>query len=106
MTLVNARIPSNSTSSTESRYDCHMNITLELPPELRDKLAEEAARLARPVEAVALQAIEASLGTETGTQRSSREEWQQELQAWIASHPPISHGVDDSRDSIYGNDGQ
>ena len=58
------------------------------------------------MEAVALQAIEASLGVETGALQTSREDWQRELQAWIASHPPISHFVDDSRASIYGDDGR
>lgn len=83
-----------------------MNITLELTPELRDKLAEQAAKLARPLEAVALQAIEESLSAETTTRQLSGEEWQRELNAWITSHRPISHLVDDSRESIYGDDGR
>ena len=83
-----------------------MNITLEIPPELGDKLAEQAARQARPLEAVALQAIEESLGAETSTRGLRREEWQQELTAWITSHRPISHFVDDSRESIYGDAGR
>ena len=83
-----------------------MNITLELSPELRDKLAEQAARLARPLEAVALQAIEESFGAETTTRQLTGEEWQRELNAWIASHHPISHVVDDSRENICGDDGR
>jgi predicted transcriptional regulator len=83
-----------------------MNITLELSPELRDKLAEQAAKLARPLEEVALQAIEESLGADTTAKQLSREEWQREINAWIASHGPISHFVDDSRESIYGDDGR
>ena len=81
-----------------------MNITLELPPELEDKLTEQAARLARPVEAVALQAIEDSLGGEPSTRLTSREEWQRELHAWIGAHRPVPHVVDDSRASIYGDE--
>ena len=83
-----------------------MNITLELPPDLRDKLAEQAARLARPLEAVALQAIEESLSAEPTAKQLSREEWHREINAWVASHRPISHLVDDSRESIYGDDGR
>jgi len=83
-----------------------MSITLELPPELRDKLAREAERLARPLEAVALQALAESLGGEMSSRRLGREEWQREFDAWIASHRPISHSVDDSRESIYGDEGR
>jgi predicted transcriptional regulator len=81
-----------------------MSITLHLSPELEGRLAAEAERLARPLEVVALRAIEDSLGAESSTSPTSREEWQQELHSWIASHQPISHVVDDSRASIYGDD--
>jgi predicted transcriptional regulator len=83
-----------------------MRITLELSPELRDKLAEQSARLARPLEAVALEALEESFSVQTKSRQLSREEWQREFDAWIASHRPISHFVDDNRESIYGDDGR
>jgi predicted transcriptional regulator len=83
-----------------------MTLTLDISPELRDKLAEEAKRLARPLEAVALQAIEESLGGRIPGVHTNREQWQREFEAWVTSHHPISHAVDDSRENIYGDDGR
>jgi hypothetical protein len=33
--------------------------------------------------------------------KSSRDEWLKAFDAWVDSHAPVNHFVDDSRDSIY-----
>lgn len=83
-----------------------MNITLCLPPEVEAKLAEQAARLHMPREAVALQAIKETLVGESTVGRLSHEQWHREFDAWLTSHQPVFHFVDGSRESIYGDDGR
>ena len=36
----------------------------------------------------------------------SREEWIRAVREWAASHPPVEHFVDDSRESIYEGRGE
>ncbi|MBY0523548.1 MAG: hypothetical protein K2R98_09110 [Gemmataceae bacterium] len=36
----------------------------------------------------------------------SHEEWSKALREWVESHPKCDHFVDDSRESIYGDDGR
>jgi len=34
-------------------------------------------------------------------QLADHESWMHELREWVASHPPVNHAVDDSRENIY-----
>ncbi len=81
-----------------------MSITLQIPPELAQRLAAEATRLERPVEGVALDAIQEVLGVQSDEKREDTQQWERNLWAWITSHKPVSHFVDDSRESIYGDE--
>jgi hypothetical protein len=86
-----------------------MSITLEIPPELAQRLAAESARLQLPVEGVALGAIQEVLGGQSHEKQShekleNSQEWEKSLWKWIESHKPVSHFVDDSRESIYGDE--
>jgi predicted transcriptional regulator len=78
-----------------------MSITLHLPPELQEQLSAEASRRNQRVEDVALSAIADSFGSSRDTKQENIEQWQARFQAWIASHRPIPHFVDDSRASVY-----
>jgi hypothetical protein len=41
-----------------------------------------------------------------GTSLSSYEDWTRSLRAWAGSHPPVTHSVDWSRESIYAGRGE
>jgi hypothetical protein len=81
-----------------------MSITLQIPPDLEQRLAAEAVRLQLPVEVVALDALQEVLGIQSDEKREDSQKWERDLWEWIESHKPISHFVDDSRESIYGDD--
>jgi len=78
-----------------------MSITLQIPPELERRLAAESVRLDRPVESIAIQAIAEALSVQGDERQDSPEQWKQELRAWIQSHPPVAHPIDDSRANLY-----
>ena len=80
-----------------------MTLTLSFPPETEAKLRERAAASGKDVETIVREAVEEKLASPTGPAPATmtREQWSAELHAWAASHPPVSHFVDDSRESIY-----
>jgi len=81
-----------------------MSITLDISPELQAQLAAEASRRNQRVEDVALSAIADLFSLNTDVKKGSAEQWRRDLDEWIASHRPVSHFVDDSRESIYADD--
>lgn len=79
-----------------------MTLTLSFPPELEARLRERAAASGRDVESLVRDAVAEKFAEEVRDARGrTREEWAAEFHAWVASHKPVSHFVDDSRESIY-----
>jgi ABC-type molybdenum transport system ATPase subunit/photorepair protein PhrA len=78
-----------------------MSITLDLPPDLQEQLYAEALRRNQRVEDVVLSAIAESLSVGNDVKPENSDQWHKDFKAWIASHRPVSHFVDDSRESIY-----
>jgi hypothetical protein len=87
-----------------------MNVTLSLPEAIEQSLKEKAARSGQTLEGYlqALAVREALLPTPPPAPAisyppgfSSREEWSKAFREWVASHRPVDHFVDDSRESIY-----
>lgn len=85
-----------------------MTLTLSLPPHLETRLRERAAASGKDVEAFVLEMVEEKLtdNPTTGPGDKSPEQWSAELHAWAASHKPVTHFVDDSRESIYAGRGE
>lgn len=85
-----------------------MTLTLSLPPELETRLRERAAASGKDVESIVREAVEEKLASAnpSGPEGKTREQWSAELHAWAASHKPVTHFVDDSRQSIYAGRGE
>jgi hypothetical protein len=76
-----------------------------------DKLLSELERLAAlehlPVAEKTVQLLQQAVGDTPSTGPSlSPEERAREWRAWVASHKPLPHEVDDDRDSIYAGRGE
>ena len=85
-----------------------MTLTLSFPPETEARLRERAAASGKDVETIVREAVDQTLAAEANTPRSDRsaEEWVAEFMTWVNSHPPVTHFVDDSRESIYAGRGE
>lgn len=84
-----------------------MTITINLPSEAEQKLRAAAGRRGQTLEAylewLAIQS--AGSGACPAAERTP-EERAAEFRAWAASHVPVTHFVDDSRESIYEGRGE
>jgi predicted transcriptional regulator len=85
-----------------------MTLSLSLSPELEAKLRQRAAAEGKDPETLVREAVEQKLGTEQPAPAHTKgfEEWRAEFDAWVASHKPVGHEVDDSRESIYRGRGE
>lgn len=79
-----------------------MSVTINLPAETVPRLREAAARRGETLEAY-LGSVAACYAVDVGgaVRAQAAEEWVAEFRAWAASHAPVTHFVDDSRESIY-----
>lgn len=83
-----------------------MTVTLELKPEIEERIKQKAAERGQPVEKFLEAVIEADVSSEnenTFAETASAEEWEAALDDFIhgAAFRNISWPVDDSRESIY-----
>jgi plasmid stability protein len=88
-----------------------MTVSINLPPQAEAELRRRAAEEGKDVEAFVREAVEARLAAPPIVQpRDPRtmtaEEWTAAWHAWIDSHAPTNHFVDDSRESIYEGRGE
>jgi len=83
-----------------------MSITLQFNNEIEQKLQEAAALHGLTVEAYVQRLVEQSVAVSQPAHTMPLEEWQAEFRAWIASHKPLPHEADDSRESIYAGRGE
>jgi plasmid stability protein len=85
-----------------------MTLTLSFPPETEAKLRDRAAASGKDVETIVREAVDEKLAAEATTPgpTESAEEWVARFKAWVESHPPVTHFVDDSRESIYAGRGE
>jgi predicted transcriptional regulator len=84
-----------------------MTLTLSFPPDVEARLRQQAAALGKDVETVVREAVEAKLAEiVAGIPSIPTDRWQAEFDAWVAGHDPVSHTVDDSRESIYAGRGE
>ncbi|MGL6075365.1 MAG: hypothetical protein ACRC8S_14510 [Fimbriiglobus sp.] len=82
--------------------------TITIPDDTYQRLASQAAASGTTVEAIAVPVLEQLVGTGNGHPQPtpSATEWVQDLKTWVQTLPHRSTIVDDSRDSIYGDDGR
>jgi len=79
-----------------------MTIELALAPETEARLRERAAETGKDLPTIVREAVEEKLAIEPNSPPPlTHEQWVREFDAWIASHKPTVHFVDDSRESIY-----
>jgi uncharacterized protein (DUF1778 family) len=80
-----------------------MTLTLNLSPELETLLRHAADNAGMDVEAFVLRTVRERVAESTNSEGPIRDdaEWQTRFQAWLATHKPAGHFVDDSRESIY-----
>lgn len=89
-----------------------MSITIQLPPETEKILREQASSVRQTPEEYLGQLAQQWLGAngaapaKAPVEEMSTDEWIAELRAWSASHKPVHHFVDDSRESIYAGRGE
>jgi hypothetical protein len=85
-----------------------MNLTLHLPPQTEARLKEQATRMGKSPEELALEALQERLAIDSQAEASSSPASRlAEFQAWLAAHPASSTQVlDDSRESIYRGRGE
>jgi hypothetical protein len=79
-----------------------MTITLQLPPELEEKLKEQARVTGKDPEEIALDALQVNLSeVEISTSKPSIEKKLKEFHAWVSRQRSRNPNFDDSRESIY-----
>ncbi|MDZ4780507.1 MAG: DUF1778 domain-containing protein [Planctomycetia bacterium] len=80
-----------------------MTLQLHLTPELELLIRNAAISAGEDVEAFVLRAVQERVAEAREPQRlrPGTPEWNEFLNAWLATHQPVSHIVDDSRESIY-----
>ena len=84
-----------------------MTVTIHLPSETEHQLRAAAARRGFTLEDFLTQLVVSSAAGEVApTSDKSAEDWVAEFRAWAASHTPVRHFVDDSRESIYEGRGE
>ncbi len=82
-----------------------MTINLTLPPDLESRLLEYASVTGQDIDRVVIDLVRERLqpsptnGSDDAT--VPQEGWSDRFRAWIDGFPPVSHTVDDSRESIY-----
>ncbi len=78
-----------------------------VPDTLLSKLQQLATLKQISVTEVTVQLLQQAVGdTPSKGPALSAEEWVREWYAWVASHKPLPHDVDDDRDSIYAGRGE
>lgn len=84
-----------------------MTLQITLSPEVEASLREQAEAAGTDIATFALQALEEKLEAERERQpKLTAEQRAKEWRAWVKSHQPAGHFVDDSRDSIYEGRGE
>lgn len=79
-----------------------MNLTLALSPELEARLRHQAEVAGKPVEQLALEALEEKLNSEVvASEILPPEEWLAVFDDWMSRHTSRNPEVDDRRESIY-----
>lgn len=80
-----------------------MTVTIELTTEIEAALRRRAAASGEDLETYVRQLVANSLieESEVVPPRRSAAEFEQRLDAWIATLPRVDHEIDDSRESIY-----
>jgi hypothetical protein len=84
-----------------------MNLTLHLSPELEAKLCEQAKVTGKPLEELALEALQEKLIAEAEALSGlPPEAWLREFRAFTAASPKGNVNADLSRESIYEGRGE
>jgi hypothetical protein len=91
-----------------------MTVTLNLAPDLVLRLQKIAEQQGKTLELylneLAERAVEGGEWSAKHQPNLQKEltpkQWAAELRAWATSHPPVSHFIDDSRESIYAGRGE
>jgi hypothetical protein len=87
-----------------------MTVTIELKPEIEERIKSEAAALGLPVEDYIESVIESRLtngGREVALENSTPADRARAWEMWAASHDPGTPVIlDDSREALYGDDGR
>ena len=78
-----------------------MNLILQLSAEIEAKLKAQAAERGKPLEDVAIEAIEDVLASSESDALLQGKERQAGFERWLTGRKARNAAVDDSRDSIY-----
>ncbi len=86
-------------------------LNIPLSPEKEAKLRERAAAAGKNVAEYVLEVVEEELAMTTEAAPpldtpQKKDQWENDLDAWAASHPHLAAIADDSRDSIYAGRGE
>ncbi|HOB72952.1 MAG TPA: hypothetical protein PKG54_00365 [Phycisphaerae bacterium] len=87
-----------------------MTLQIELSPEIEARLREQAAAVGKDPAAFAREAVEEKLAASArpaaDSSKLSNKQRAAKWLAWVDSHRPVGHFVDDSRESIYEGRGE
>lgn len=86
-----------------------MTLELNIPAEIETELRRQVESRGENVESFILGAVQEGLAAKGAARRGrvlEGEAWEKEFAAWLASHKPAGHFVDDSRESIHDGRGQ
>ena len=86
-----------------------MTLELQFSPDLEIQLRAQAAAAGQDVSAFVLQAVAEKLIDSAPSNSSAvqkKDNWREQLDAFINLHPVVMHFVDDSRESIYAGRGE
>jgi hypothetical protein len=86
-----------------------MTVTISFRPDTEAKLREQAVATGKDVPTLVVEAVEEKFAGGNGIKPPAEvpyEQWVVEFDAWVASHKPVGHFVDDSRESIYAGRGE
>lgn len=84
-----------------------MTLQIALSPETEALLRQQAEAAGKDPARFALEALEEKLAVDAEERsRPSRSQRIEAFDAWVASHKPVGHFVDDSRESIYEGRGE
>lgn len=85
-----------------------MNVSINFPSEIETVLLSRAAAAGQDVETFVRNVVTDSLADQdlVVAPKKRSADFRARLEAWIALHPKLDHGIDDSRESIYAGRGE
>jgi hypothetical protein len=85
-----------------------MSVSIHFPDEIEHALRRRASEAGQDIATFVTSVVTEKLEREAARpqRRRSHEAFKKRLESWISLHPPSTHFVDDSRESIYEGRGE